>query len=409
MSVIKYQSIQHKSACMISDTTANVFNEHISLPALLLKKQAALHNIDWMQRFANHSKVLLAPHAKTSMTPWLLQAQLAAGAWGLTVATPYQAHIASQAGAQRILCANQLVGAANVAIISGLMATGTEVFVFIDNAKNASVLSRAFAETNQVLPVLIELGGTAGRCGCRDNQQALALAQHILPLPGLALAGISFYEGAMAHNDNVSNVKRFIQQAAALAKVLFRQQLLQYQHMLLSGAGSVWYDIVAQELDRATLPADMQVILRPGCYVSHDHGIYQQAQQLVQQRCTLANRLGPPLQNALEIAAYVQSLPEDGLAIIACGKRDVAFDAGLPAVVRVYRAGKVLAELPESSATFRIMDQHCFWHYPAELTLEVGDIVLLVTSHPCLTFDKWRTLWLTDDNYNLLKQLPTCF
>lgn len=409
MSVIKYQKIQHKSACMLSDTAGNVFNEHISLPALLLKKQAALHNIDWMQRFANHSKVLLAPHAKTSMTPWLLEAQLAAGAWGLTVATPYQAYIASQAGAQRILLANQLVGAANVAIISQLLATGTEVFVFIDNAENASALSRAFAGMNQVLPVLIELGGTAGRCGCRDNQQALALAQHILPLPGLALAGISFYEGALAHGDNVSNVKRFIQQAAALAKVLFRQQLLQYKQLLLSGAGSAWYDVVAQELNRATLPDNMPVVLRPGCYVSHDHGIYQQAQLLVQQRCTLANRLGAPLQNALEIAAYVQSLPEDGLAIIACGKRDVAFDAGLPAVIGVYRAGKLLTTLAKPSSTFRIMDQHCFWHYPTELTLEVGDIVLLVTSHPCLTFDKWRTLWLTDDNYNLLQQLPTCF
>lgn len=409
MSVIKYQSIAHKSACISHGTAGNLFNERISLPALLLKKQAALHNIDWMQRFANHSKVLLAPHAKTSMTPWLLQAQLAAGAWGLTVATPYQAYIAAQAGAQRILMANQLVGAANVEIISQLLAAGKEIFVFVDNAQNASTLSQAFAERHQILPVLIELGGAAGRCGCRDNQQAVALAQQILPLAGLALAGISFYEGAMAHGDNTANIKRFIQQAAALAKALFRQQLLQHKHPLLSGAGSAWYDIVAQELNRATLPDDMQVVLRPGCYVSHDHGIYQQAQLLVQQRSVLANRLGAPLQNALEIAAYVQSLPEDGLAIIACGKRDVAFDAGLPAVIRVYRNGKVLAKLPESSATFRIMDQHCFWHYPVDIKLEVGDIVLLVASHPCLTFDKWRTLWLTEDNYDLLQQLPTCF
>ena len=409
MNVIKYHKIEHKSACIMNESAGNLFEEKISLPALLLKQHAALHNIDWMQRFANHSKVLLAPHAKTSMTPWLLKAQLAAGAWGLTVATPYQAYIAVEAGARRIILANQLVGAANIEIISEILAAGIEIFVFVDNADNAIALSQAFAGRNQLLPVLIELGGVGGRCGCRDNQQALALARQIAPLPGLALAGISFYEGAVAHGDNTSNIKRFIQQAAALAKALFRQQLMQYKQLLLSGAGSAWYDIVAQELNRATLPENMLVILRPGCYVSHDHGIYHQAQQLVQQRCTLANRLGAPLQNALEIAAYVQSLPEDGLAIIACGKRDVAFDAGLPAVHRVYRAGKVLIELPQSSATFRIMDQHCFWHYPPELTLQVGDIVLLVTSHPCLTFDKWRTLWLTDDNYNLLEQLPTCF
>ena len=409
MNVIKYHKIEHKSACIVAGSAPNVFKEQISLPALLLKQQAALHNIDWMQRFANHSKVLLAPHAKTSMTPWLLQAQLAAGAWGLTVATPYQAYIAAEAGARRIILANQLVGAANIEIISSLLAAGIEIFVFVDNADNAITLSQAFAGRNQLLPVLIELGGVAGRCGCRDNQQALALAQQIAPLPGLALAGISFYEGAVAHDDNSNNIKRFIQQAAALAKALFRQQLLQYEQMVLSGAGSAWYDIVAQELNRATLPDDMLVVLRPGCYVSHDHGIYQQAQLLVQQRCSLANRLGPPLQNALEIAAYIQSLPEDGLAIIACGKRDVAFDAGLPAVVAVYRAGSILTTLATPSSTFRIMDQHCFWHYPPQLKPQVGDIVLLVTSHPCLTFDKWRSLWLTDNNYNLLQQLPTFF
>ena len=32
-----------------------------------------------------------APHAKTTMAPQLLTAQLDAGAWGLTVATPNQA------------------------------------------------------------------------------------------------------------------------------------------------------------------------------------------------------------------------------------------------------------------------------------------------------------------------------
>ncbi len=406
---MKYQIIKHKSDRASTDTAADLYSEHICLPALLLKKSAALHNIQWMQRFAQHSKVLLAPHAKTSMTPWLLSAQLAAGAWGLTVATSYQASIAAQAGARRLLLANQLVGAANIAIVSSLLATGCEVFVFVDNADNATALSAVFVAQDRTLPVLIELGSKGGRCGCRDNQQALALAQHIQALPGLALAGISFYEGAIQGSDNQNTVKQFVQQAAALAKALFRQHLLQYKTLLLSGAGSAWYDIVASELNRATLPDNMQVVLRPGCYVSHDHGIYRQAQQQILQRSPLANRLGAPLQNALEIAAYVQSLPEAGLAIIGCGKRDAAFDAGLPAVIRVYRAGRVLAELHTASSTYRIMDQHCFWHYPEELTLQVGDIVLLVTSHPCLTFDKWRTLWLVDDHYNLLQALETFF
>ncbi|MFG7613747.1 hypothetical protein ACG0R2_27735, partial [Klebsiella pneumoniae] len=34
--------------------------------------------------------------------------------------------------------------------------------------------------------------------------------------------------------------------------------------------------------------------------------------------------------------------------------------------------------------------------------VQVGDILLFGTSHPCLTFDKWKTLLLVDDDYNVL-------
>lgn len=409
MNVIKYQNIAHKSASVSLCNPGSVFSEQICLPALLMKKHAALHNIDWMQRFANETAVCLAPHAKTSMTPWLLQQQLAAGAWGLTVATPYQACVAAEVGAEHILLANQLVGTANCELISQLLTAGKTVFVFVDNADNAIALSQSFAGKEQRLPVLIELGTAGGRSGCRDNQQALALAHQINQLPGLCLAGLSFYEGVVSDSDSAASIKTFVQRAAALAKALYRQQLLQHPTTLITGAGSVWYDIVERELNRSTLPENMKIVIRPGCYVSHDHGIYQQAQQQILQRSTQVKRLGPPLQNTLEIAAYVQSVPEHGLAIIGLGKRDAAFDAGLPAIRKIYRSGKLLADFAIPSTTYRIMDQHCFWKYPAEISPQVGDIVLAVTSHPCLTFDKWRTFWLIDENYTLLQAVDTCF
>ena len=34
---------------------------------------------------------------------------------------------------------------------------------------------------------------------------------------------------------------------------------------------------------------------------------------------------------------------------------------------------------------------------------------LIGTSHPCLTFDKWKTLLLVDDDYNVLDELDTLF
>ncbi|WP_214000891.1 amino acid deaminase [Arsukibacterium sp.] len=407
---MKYQKVNHKAAMPEADNTEpTLFGHDICLPAALLKQPAVLHNIRWMQQFADASGVLLAPHGKTTMTPWLFQQQLAAGAWGLTVATAYQAQIAAEAGASRIILANQLVGNANMQIVAALLADSIEVFVCVDHPDNAAALSAFFQARQLQLPVLIELGVPGGRCGCRTNQQALALAQQLTGMPGVTLAGIEFYEGVINSNNVKDSVAQFAQQAAALCKALYRQQLLSHSQLLISGAGSAWYDIVAAELTKATVPTNMQIVLRPGCYVSHDQGIYCQAQHAVDKRSKLAAKLGSSLVNALQIAVYVQSLPEPGLAILAFGKRDAAFDAGLPQADAIYRDGILISDNLGDCQTVKVMDQHAFWQYSATVTPQVGDIVLLSTSHPCLTFDKWRYLWLVDDQYRPLQQLATFF
>lgn len=79
---MKYHSaplIPHKSALM--SAPANLLAEEVCLPAALLKKSALENNISWMQRYADARGVSLAPHGKTTMTPWIFQAQQRAGAW----------------------------------------------------------------------------------------------------------------------------------------------------------------------------------------------------------------------------------------------------------------------------------------------------------------------------------------
>ena len=41
--------------------------------------------------------------------------------------------------------------------------------------------------------------------------------------------------------------------------------------------------------------------------------------------------------------------------------------------------------------------------------LRVGDIISFGTSHPCLTFDKWRTGCLVDEQLNVIETMETCF
>ena len=86
----------------------------VSLPALVIHRQALEHNIRWMQAFVSNSGAELAPHGKTSMVPALFRRQLEEGAWGMTLATAVQTRAAYAHGVRRILMANQLVGAPNM-------------------------------------------------------------------------------------------------------------------------------------------------------------------------------------------------------------------------------------------------------------------------------------------------------
>ncbi len=105
----------------------------------------------------------------------------------------------------------------------------------------------------------------------------------------------------------------------------------------------------------------------------------------------------------------VQSVPEAARAVVNFGKRDCAFDAGLPQPVAHYRNGKLLAFDPQAIRSTGIMDQHCMLQLSANSDVQVGDILVFGTSHPCLTFDKWKALLLTDDDYNVLAELDTLF
>ena len=102
----------------------------------------------------------------------------------------------------------------------------------------------------------------------------------------------------------------------------------------------------------------------------------------------------------------VQSVPEADRAVVNFGKRDCAFDAGLPQPIAHYRnGGELRCARSRSSAPASSWISIC----RRRAAMQVGDILLFGTSHPCLTFDKWKTLLLVDDDYNVLDELDTLF
>lgn len=410
------QNLQNKATIMFADDVGNVhiMNEDVCLPAVTIRKSALENNIQWMQAYAERCGISLAPHGKTTMTPAIFKLQIASGAWGIGVGTAYQAKVAIAAGVPNVIMANQLIGRANMALVSQLkQQSSASLFCCVDSKSNALQLSEFFSANNQTMNVLVELGLPGGRCGCRSADEAENLADYIATLPGLRLAGVEFYEGIIHSHDEQADlviIHAFLNEVIELTHRLTKKGLFAHcNEVLLTGAGSVWYDIVCHQLIEANLPDNLRYVIRPGCYITHDKGVYEQSQNALTARDSLACSLDGGLVSALELCAYVQSLPEKGLAIIGFGKRDAAFDAGLPQPTAHYRQGEKQPFINNAMVTVDIMDQHAMVHYPESVQLQVGDIIVFSTSHPCLTFDKWKTLFLVDEEYTILEQMDTYF
>ena len=385
-----------------------LIDEDVSLPVAVIKQSALTNNLNWMQSFADHHQVKLSPHGKTSMTPDFFRQQLENGAWGITVATPAQAEIAAMAGAKRIIMANQLVGKTNMAIIEQLIREfDVDFYCCVDSSVNVQQLNQYFANTKQALKVLIEFGVPGGRCGCRSPQEVLELAQTIQDTRALSLAGIEVYEGVIHGENAEQDIRTFLNQALTSVESLASDGLIAGQP-IITGAGSAWYDVVAECLANLT---DYLAIIRPGCYAIHDTGIYLDAQSKVLQRAQVnqgyACELGGDLESALEVWAYVISRPEPTKLVVGLGKRDVAFDAGLPIAERGYRNGEAISVKGLTSTA--VMDQHTFVETDGSSEIEVGDMIAFSTSHPCLTFDKWRYIAITDDDHQVTSWVETCF
>ncbi|MBP0611074.1 MULTISPECIES: amino acid deaminase [Burkholderia] len=390
----------------------NLLAEDVSLPAAVLYEDRVEHNLNWMQAFVQQYGVKFAPHGKTTMAPQLFRRQLDAGAWGITLATAHQTQAAYHGGVRRVLLANQLVGRQNMTIIAGLLSDPDfEFFCLVDSADSVDQLGRFFGAAKKSLNVLIELGVPGGRAGVRDAAQREAVLAAIARYPDtLKLAGIELYEGVLKEE---GEIRAFLQQAVALTRELAEAGRFARTKAILSGAGSAWYDVVAEEFRKASDAGFAEVVLRPGCYLTHDVGIYKKAQTDVFARNPIARSMGEGLLPALQLWAYVQSVPEADRAIVALGKRDAAFDAGLPEPARHFRPGRDTAPrdvaAAEGWAVTGMMDQHAYLQIPPGADVKVGDMVAFDISHPCLTFDKWRQVLVLDPQFRVTEVVETFF
>ena len=393
----------------VADLGWNLLAEDVSLPAAVLYEARVRHNLQWMQRFMEAYRVKLAPHGKTTMSPALFQRQIDGGAWGITLANAPQVQAAHNHGIRRALMANQLVGRANMAIIARILRQDPDFtyFCIIDSPANAAHLGAYFGEQGLTLPVLIELGPAGGRTGVRDDAQFQAVADEIARWPALALAGIEVYEGVLQEEQAI---RAFLRRATGAARpgrsgppaqerpgTDLRRRL----GLVRRGGRGILESGHRRAAGRGAAPRLLPVARRGRLPLGG------RAHQRAQPR---GPQDGSGLQPALQVWAYVQSLPEPGRAIIALGKRDAAFDAGLPTPALRYRPGQAApGAAPAHWKLTAMMDQHAFMQIGEGDDIQVGDMIAFDISHPCLTFDKWRQVLLVDEQYRVIDVAETFF
>src|SRR6476620_12047048 len=167
-----------------------------------------------------------------------------------------------------------------------------------------------------------------GRTGIRDQVQEQEVLDAIDQWPAaLSLAGIEVYEGVLSEEEEI---REFLRRAVDTLKRLQDEECFDRKRPILTGAGSAWYDVVAEEFAPDRLGVDAEVVLRPGCYLTHDVGIYKQAQEQIQERNSVAAKMGAGLLPALQLWAYVQSVPETERAIMDFAKRTAPLIRALP-------------------------------------------------------------------------------
>lgn len=353
------------------------------------------------------------------MAPALWARQLDAGACAVTLANFAQLRVAREFGVGRLQLANELTDPGAIAwLIARQKADpGFEFTAWVDSAGGVALLQARLDDlgTAGALDLIVDLGAAGGRSGARSHSDALDVARAVHQAPSLRLVGVGGYEGALAHQASdagLATVREYLAGLRRLHEALLAGNLYAPNaRRIVTAGGSAFFDTVVEVLASCARPAGPDdpgtaVVLRSGAYIIHDDGFYRAISPF-------ARGAGRPFRSAMHAWARVVSVPEDGLALLDAGKRDVPYDEGLPEPQTI-AAGLGRPQNPLTGADITaVNDQHAFLRFdPAGPPVRVGDVVRLGLSHPCTALQAWQFIPVLDEdpvNPRILDVLRTFF
>jgi D-serine deaminase-like pyridoxal phosphate-dependent protein len=313
-----------------------------------------------MAGIAAEAGILLRPHAKSHKLPPVARLQVAAGAGGLTVAKVSEAEVFVDAGIEDVFIACPLWGARTWERVCAL-ARRVLVTVSADSAPTLDGLSAAAVAGGVELRVRLEVDTGFGRCGLQTSAETLALARHLIQLPGLVLDGLMSFAGqsydqrdqdardAVAHAD----VATLLRHGAEL-----REHGIPVATISVGGTPTV---------PRAAGIAGVTEV-RPGTYVFSDRD-----------QVTMA--WGDVDDCALTVLTTVVSRPTSTRAVIDGGTK--AFSSDVCGSDDLW--GLVVGH-PELRIV-RLNEEHGILEVPPDAQLPIGTRLQVVPNHACGTLN----------------------
>jgi D-serine deaminase-like pyridoxal phosphate-dependent protein len=188
------QEWRNRSQLMPSlDDLKRTIAREFGTPALVIDLDKVEANIRRVQAICDKAGVANRPHIKTHKIPKLAQAQIAAGARGITCQKLGEAEIMADAGIGDILVSYNLIGEARAGRLGALVERAPDVKVCADNPVTLETYAAAAKRAGRDVGVVVECDTGRKRAGVESVREAVQLAATIKDTPGLTFKGFLFY------------------------------------------------------------------------------------------------------------------------------------------------------------------------------------------------------------------------
>jgi D-serine deaminase-like pyridoxal phosphate-dependent protein len=321
----------------------------LQTPFLVADLDVVDRNITRMAAFFASVDANLRPHFKHHKCTALARQQVAAGAIGMTCATPREAAALVAAGIDDVLVANVITDPARLAALAATASAG-RVTIAVDSLVAVELASAAAQRAGTTLGVVIEVDIGMRRSGVSSAAEALALVRAVPDVLGLEYRGIMAYEGHLVSVADADQRRRDVEAAfAPLKELLFALELEGLPAEIVTSGAAATYRTIAG------LPFMTEV--QAGSYVFMD--------------ATYVT-LAPEFEPALALVSTVATARRGRPLVVDVGAKRMATDWGVPALAGF------------SAEHYATSEEHCRFNVHGRLPA-VGQRVAIVPAHGCVT------------------------